>query len=368
MRDDDLRRLLDSVDHPVEPEHAFSEALFERLTAEAAGRRPVSRPRFLALLAATLLLAATIGLGAAVAGGLVHLPWVAVLPGPTSSQAEAITSASASPSVTPSATPSGSSPPHAGVDVPDGVLPAYSTIRVQSGQVVIHAAPDATSAVVASVPAGTELTIGFPSPLVINGTLWYAVTAVDDPTKDGWAALDPTDGSVWVPPWNCPLSPPASDGLTPLADLTGVRSHWAGLACHGDTEFTVEGVEITSGIGGLAPGTWQPDWLAYPFPGLVLVPQGQAGTTVGIHLPPSIVLPSPDPSLPAGMAPLLRVTGHFDDAASSGCSVTDVPLGDGVTGGPTAPVDPAHAVVYCREQFVADSVTVIGTARDPLMP
>lgn len=361
MRDDQVRRLLESVDHPVEPERVFSGALFERLAAEASDARR-ARPRLLVLLVATLLLAATIGLGAAVASGLVHLPWVAVLPSPTSSQAPAMTSASATPSGTPSPVPSGSPQE---IDIPDGVLPAYSTIRVQEGTVTIHAFPDATSAIVASVPSGTELTVGFPTPLVIEGMLWYGVTAIGDPTKDGWAALDPTNGSVTVQPAACPVAP--ADHVQ-LADLVGAGRSWIGPACFGDAEITVVGVEVTSGIGGSAPGTWQPGWLAYPFPGLILSPEGAAAPTVGVHLPPSIVLPSPDPALPTGQVPLVRVTGHFDDPASSGCSVTDVPIGDGVTDGPTANVDPAHAVVYCREQFVADSLTVIGSARDPLMP
>jgi hypothetical protein len=352
MHDDDLRHLLGTVDRAVEPERIFSETLFERLSSEAGGGQP--RSRVLVLLAATLLLAAAVGLGAAVAGGLVHLPWVAVLHTPGPSPAAASSSPSASPTGAPQV-----------VEAPVGVLPAYATVSVERGPVAIRMAPDATSALVANVASGARLTIGFPSPLIVDGTLWYAVSA-DDPTSAGYAALDPTDGSVTVDRVQC-AAKPAGDAIT-LDDLAGPTSGWTDLACYGNTEITVEGVEITSGLGGASPGTWTPGWLAYPFGSLVLVPEGNPTATVQIHLQPSVVLPSPDPSLPLGTVPLIRVSGHFDDPASGGCSVIDVPLGEAFAGGPSANVDPASAAIYCREQFVATSLTVIGTGRDPLMP
>ncbi len=363
MRDDQLRQLLGSADRPVEPEHVFSEALFERLTAEAdGGRRP--RSRVLVLLAATLLLAATIGLGAAVAGGLVHLPWVAVLSPSPSAEADVAT---ATPASSPPISPSGSPAPTAGrqlVQAPAGVLPYQSIISLAGISVQIHTAADPSSAVAGTVGPGSHLLVGLP--LVVDGVLWYDVTGVDDTSLRGWAVLDPTDGTVTVEPVDCPVQEADATGVTPLGEIHGVHG-WPDLACHGDVEITVQGVEITSGIGGVAPGTWSPAWLAYPFGGLVVVPEGDPATTVAIRLPPSVSLP-PNPSPTPGVARVFTVTGHFDDAASAGCSITDQPIGDSFSGGPRASVDPAHAVVYCEEMFVATSIEVTGTTRDPLAP
>jgi hypothetical protein len=57
-------------------------------------------------------------------------------------------------------------------------------------------------------------------------------------------------------------------------------------------------------------------------------------------------------------ASIVRVTGHFDDDAAGDCSVA---LGE-----PPAPVDAQAADLYCREQFVVESLEVTGT--DPDFP
>ncbi len=363
MRDHELRRLLETVDHPVDPEPVFSEALFERLASDAAGRRAPGSSLLL-LLAATLLLAAAIGLGAAVAGGLVHLPWVAVLPAPTS----AASPLTVSPSPTPSAVRSASPSSPGGVQLvqaPAGVLPYRSTVSIIGSSVEIHAEPDSASAVVATVGSGSRLVVGLP--LVVGGVLWYDVSAPDLASQHGFAALDPTNGTVTVESVACPQDLVKVGGGIALRDLSALAGGWEGLACLGNTELSIHGVEITSGLGGVAPGTWSPPWLAYPIGGLVLAPEGDPAATVAIRLPPSVTLPT-NPSPTPGVARVFSVTGHFEDATSASCSITDQPLGDSFAGGPTAPVDPAHAVVYCQEAFVATSVTVTGTTRDPLMP
>ncbi len=49
---------------------------------------------------------------------------------------------------------------------------------------------------------------------------------------------------------------------------------------------------------------------------------------------------------------ILRVSGHFDDPASSTCTAESA-------FGPSR-IDPEYLVLFCRERFVVDEFTVIG--------
>ena len=68
-------------------------------------------------------------------------------------------------------------------------------------------------------------------------------------------------------------------------------------------------------------------------------------------------------SRPTGRPPptagqILRVVGHFDDPAAGSCAISP--------GEPPVPLDPLVAALYCREQFVVESIEVTGT--DPDFP
>ena len=123
MNDDELTRLFRSLDEPAEPRRAFGDTLFadiERMTSRAVARRQTS-VRWL-LLAATLLLVASLGAALAVGSGLVKLPFVVAVVSPTPSP-----SASTVESVTPTPGATGSASP---TSLPATPAPTPSPISV----------------------------------------------------------------------------------------------------------------------------------------------------------------------------------------------------------------------------------------------
>ena len=70
------------------------------------------------------------------------------------------------------------------------------------------------------------------------------------------------------------------------------------------------------------------------------------------HLGPFVLRFSPDGPEHPEAGSIVRVTGHFDDARSSECVVAP--------GEPTQAVHPSVQELYCRAQFVVDSIEVIG--------
>ena len=106
MNDDELTRLFRSLDEPAEPRTAFADTLFadlERMTSGAVARRQTVR---WLLLAATLLLVASLGAALAVGSGLVKLPFVVAVVSPTPSpSASTVESVTPTPSATGSASP-----------------------------------------------------------------------------------------------------------------------------------------------------------------------------------------------------------------------------------------------------------------------
>lgn len=105
-------------------------------------------------------------------------------------------------------------------------------------------------------------------------------------------------------------------------------------------------------------GTFTPEWLALPmnYAFISVEPQERIG--------PFALRWSPDgPEAPdtPGVAPILRVTGHFDDAAAEGCTMVSFQDSFGEI---ESEVDPAISELYCRTQFVVDSYEVIGEDED----
>jgi hypothetical protein len=157
MNDDELTRIFRSLDEPAEPRAAFGDALFadlERTTSGAIVRRRTS-VRWL-LVAATLLLVASLGAALAVGSGLIKLPFVVDVVSPTSSPSgSAVPSRSSIPSATAPASPT--SLPTASIPEPttigkliathDGFLAIGSAPTTGGGEVnVLLSAPsDASS-------------------------------------------------------------------------------------------------------------------------------------------------------------------------------------------------------------------------------
>jgi hypothetical protein len=203
---------------------------------------------------------------------------------------------------------------------------------------------------------------GAPAPVTVDGIGWYAVRYA--PGYRGWPQFPPESAgaaSGWVasgsgdqrflatPPPRCPVGSP---DLAALSSITP----WERLVCYGNQTLTIEGTYGCGGCGGLFPGTFTPPWLASPLEfGLVSVDAEKQLGPITIHINPASGLHEP----PA--ASILRVTGRFDDVASSTCIYAPAkPDGEEV------PIDPAAAAVYCRERFVVDAYVILGT--DPDFP
>lgn len=344
MRDDQLTRLLRQVDEPAYPDAALANRLFEQLTREATRSRG---GHVGLLLVAALLVVGVLAAGVAVGSGLLKVPWLTfeVTPAPSGQPLPSV-------EVTPSATPSNRP---AIVPVPDGTLPALTNITVTHGPVALRDTPDVAAPVVGTIESGQHFQVAPLTALRIDGSLWFRVTTTDSGISH-WIQLDPRSDTVSVDEVTCPGADP---DLGALVDM----SEWSRLACFGNRDFTLNGIEV-SGLGGTGPGTFTPTWLASPFAFQVAV-GSSSGAYLVVRGPDSIDVPPPPADL-GNRQRTFEVIGHFDDAAASNCSITGIPYGDGSA--PPADVDPANAVLYCREQFVATSITVTGTAGATALP
>jgi hypothetical protein len=158
MNDDELTRLFRSLDEPGEPRAAFADGLLadlERMTSGAIIRRR-SSVRWL-LVAATLLLVASLGAALAVGSGLIKLPFVvdvvaSATPEPSGSPLPSTTALpSASPLATSLPTASIPEPTYIGglVATPDGFLArGFAYPQGQDGpavQVILRGSSDGSS-------------------------------------------------------------------------------------------------------------------------------------------------------------------------------------------------------------------------------
>ena len=288
-----------------------------------------------------------------------------------SASASASTPASQSAAVTPSveasasASPGASGPPPV-VTAPEGLIPPGSAVRVLVDGLRIRESASAGSALVEDLPAGTLLVIGFApmrdrwGPVSAEGFDWYPVASLETdelpPLSDGpfepggyttgWvAAGDATEDYVELVDPRCPARPVG------LASIEAMLP-WELLACFGDEQITLDGTFGCGICSGLFPGTFEPAWLAFPFSAAAL--SVDANARVG---PFAMRFAPGGPEQPPH-GQIVRVVGHFDDPAATGCSVAP--------GEPPEPVDARSAELYCREQFVVESLEVTGT--DPDFP
>ena len=113
----------------------------------------------------------------------------------------------------------------------------------------------------------------------------------------------------------------------------------------GAVPIVLEGTFGCPNCGAELQGDFDPIWLNYPQSlDFLSVNASQDIGPVVLRFPPD------GPGRPAGGS-IIRVTVHVDDPAADGCSIT-------IQG--EAPVPPATAELYCREQLVVDSYEVIG--------
>lgn len=246
---------------------------------------------------------------------------------------------------TPTATsePTAAPTPMLAFEAPAGILPMWALVDVVVDNLQLRAAPGLTAAVTGTAQAGQRFQVvayDQVGPIVEDGLDWYRLATAGDAVL--WAASGSDAGPFLelVPP-NCPETPVDLLALGRMTD-------WERLACFGDRPLTVEGT-VTPG-GGAARGTFEPRWLAFPAPGTVLVTDypEQAGS-LGLRVPPDSQLDT------LVLWTIVRVTGHFNDSRSAGCSMTRF------DGAQDVPIDPRAAQVVCRERFVVDAFEVIGT-------
>ena len=212
------------------------------------------------------------------------------------------------------------------------------------------------------VEAGDLLLIDDFGPFSNDGYAWYHavfLSTSDEPPafgvdlahsdgKRGWIAA--AKGSVPYVRQLKPRCPPAID-LANVQYMLGAEL----LACFGSTTIEVSGTFGCSGCGGAAAGIFEPDWLAYPLNAnfLTVYPVGDGLGPFAVRFPPEGPAAPPPGSV-------VRIRGHFDDAAAGTCTISVIdplhPDGDHFV---TVPSAAAHLV--CAQQFVVETVEVLGT-------
>ena len=235
------------------------------------------------------------------------------------STATPMRSASAIPSTAPSASPTpdptATLAPTLAFEAPPGVLPPGSFAVVTGDGLRLRETPTLDGRVVTTLRAGDRVSVGIGRWTSSDGTEWYEVVAGED---GGWAAAGTGDErflALETP--TCPTGGPD------LADITAL-SAWERLACFGDRSLTVEGTFGCSGCGGTSGGSWEPRWLANISFALLSVgfgpgPEGGNGGAIVLRFSPESQL-----EYPSVAGSILRVTGHFNDAAATDCVIRGV--------------------------------------------
>jgi hypothetical protein len=259
----------------------------------------------------------------------------------------------------PTEEPSGPAPV---VQAPDGVLPPGGIVRVVIDGLKLREGPGLDTETRVVLSRGTLLVVGYSfmspgfGPVDADGYTWAPVTTLKvtnlpapggDPLERGvygWVAVGSgsTDFLELVPA-RC------VDGDPDLQTILSM-TEWERLACFGDRSITLEGTVGCGGCGGFIGGMFEPAWLANPmnYEFLNVDPQEQIGP-FSLHYPPGVELIPP--------ASIVRVTGHFDDAAAADCVVAP--------GDPEPePISDVLAELFCSQQFVVDSYEILGIDED----
>ncbi|HEX6128376.1 MAG TPA: hypothetical protein VF071_05065 [Candidatus Limnocylindria bacterium] len=335
MRDDPLTRLFGSLADAGDPEPAFADTLFDQLRLEASGAARSRRQPWTLLLAAALLLVA-VGAGAALASGLVRIPWLVVNPSPSPSPSPTATPLPSEPaSIEPSASPT--LPPTS-----DAVLPP-SSLATTLVELPLHQLPGTDTPLEATIPAGETILIHAFGPEMAEGETWYPVAWAEDFT--GWPQNPETSLGGWVAVTRDgfstiePVEPACPTGTPDVPGLAGMLG-WERLSCLGETEITLEGSWV-AGAGGVVPFSVEPAWLN---------PMSSIGGAIADGEAQIPFVLDPTAQLPAGIqaGDPIRIVGHHDDPAARTCSI-DL----------EGPVLDESAQLFCRQAFVVTSVEIL---------
>lgn len=260
------------------------------------------------------------------------------------------------------------------LEAPDGILPPGSVaivtadgLRIREGHPGMGPLHDRF---VGAVDAGGVVTVGW-SPFSYlapdrspDGRAWYEVRLGGRAVSGGefyggWVAAGDA-GLEWLEP--APVACPASVSLelllwTPARaqEPEGMTTAWDRLACAGDRSIALEGVFETCYEGGHYPYVFEPAHLAVPDNcASLMLDDGRAGW-LPLGIPPALAAVAPV------RGDVIRITGHFDDVASSTCVAT--PDGDF-----PSTVDPAYLALFCRERFAVEGIEVVGHLELPPLP
>jgi hypothetical protein len=204
-------------------------------------------------------------------------------------------------------------------------------------------------------------------PVSLDGFAWYELAALglppnadcaaptqttpfNCPNWHGWVAAGAPDGPAWLEATTlaCPASPMNLDTL--FNDTTpGPRTGMERLACYGSHPIRLRGwwpqIPAGAGLGGTCqanpPSTWWLECGGLNYYGLVVSESAGFG---GLGLQISID-PASGVTMPA-RGQWVEVVAHMDDPAARDCA----PRGD---------EDPVWAVLNCRVQLAAESVTPV---------
>lgn len=220
----------------------------------------------------------------------------------------------------------------------------------------VREAPSTSAEVLGEAQEGSSVQITYASvgeasagpifgPVAADGYTWYPV-ALEEPlpvNTTPWLAIEAAAATLAQP--DCPDDEPST-----LADVA-VLAPQERVACFGDDEIELTGMMPLSGLGGMAFGTWEPMWLAYPVnDGHPLHDIDQPRLDMGVRFSPGIE----PPELPSGATDPrqeVRLVGHFDDPASATC-VVQAPTA-------TEPEPMTDVELYCRTQFVVTEIELV---------
>lgn len=272
-------------------------------------------------------------------------------------------SAAGSGGTAPSDAPSAGASAAASADAGSGGLGAGSWVTTAVDGLRVRAEPGTGATSLATLALGSPATI-VEGPAEADGYSWYALAWPGLPSVGGcetncwsfgWAAAANTDGTPWLVAAE-PTCPESVSTVATLAAMTpGER-----LACFGNEELTVAGYIAPQTEGrGCAPGyDHEPAWLG-PCPVGFLQATETEFESEGPEMPANVHVqlgtcdfggrsPESCPFVPF-IGQWVQVTGHFDDEASSACTVQP-------TEGSEASISDAYAVYLCRERFVVTAI------------
>ena len=261
------------------------------------------------------------------------------------------TAASSGPSAEPSA------------DAGAGGLRAGSWVETAVDGLRVRREPGTAADALATLALGTTATI-YDGPVEADGYPWYALAWPGLPSIGGceencwafgWAAATSTDGA----PWLTPATPECPGQVSTVAALAAMVPGER-LACFGDDELVLQGYLSPQTEGrGCEPGyDHEPVWLG-PCAIAFLQATETPFETEGPEMPANAHLQlgacdfggrSPE-TCPFGpyLGQCVQVTVHFDDEASSACTVE--PSAESA-----AFLTDAYAVYLCRERFVVTAI------------